>query len=483
MRALDVKAWPLTLKVPLLVLFLMVAVGSVFSHQVLTRLADTQQEHLRALTGAYLDGVSAAVIPNVLRDDVWEVFDSLDRAQDRYAGLDLVYSIVARPSGAVLAASDPRAFPTQSALPEGLMARFAGTDLRLDTAAARAFAARRLTHQARDIGTIYTEIDIGTLLAERRSVLWTLILTNAALTVGFALVGYVVVRRLVRPVDMLSEQVERLRGGDYEPIPDDRLGDPRGEFGRLFRRFNAMAAALNEKEALASRLAEEEKLASLGRLASGMAHEINNPLGGMLTAVDTLKAHGDDPAVRGTALDILQRGLLDIRNVVRSALVSYKGGADPERLTGRDLDDLRYLIRHDVRRRRLRLDWRNEVPDVIAVQGGAVRQATLNLLLNACAASPVGGTLSFAARLDHGTLIITVEDQGPGLPAPVRAAIEDVDGAKALRDGKGGLGVWMINRLVTGLGGRIAAGPGAAGGARVVLRIPLRMGGRLDHVA
>jgi hypothetical protein len=86
----------------------------------------------------------------------------------------------------------------------------------------------------------------------------------------------------------------------------------------------------------------------LGRLASGMAHEVNNPLGGMLNAIDTIQVHGNDPAVLHTSLDFLRRGFASIRN-------------DTDLLTQGDLDDLPFLVQHETGARRLRFDWQNHV--------------------------------------------------------------------------------------------------------------------------
>jgi len=167
------KSWPITLRVPLLVVLLMVGSSTIISQQVLTRLSETQSENLRALTGAYLDGLSTAVQPNVLREDIWEIFDSLDRAKHRYAGLDVLYSIVAKPDGTILAASDPRSFPTQAKVPDDLVIRLHDRGLDLDLDANRAFVRRILVYQNLEIGAIYAGIDVRGLLAERREVLWT----------------------------------------------------------------------------------------------------------------------------------------------------------------------------------------------------------------------------------------------------------------------------------------------------------------------
>lgn len=91
-----------------------------------------------------------------------------------------------------------------------------------------------------------------------------------------------------------------------------------------FSADNRMARAVDECEAMGIRLAEEEKLGSLGRLSSAIAHEINDPLGGLFRALDALKRHGDKERVRQTSISLLERGLQGIRDVVRSALHIYR---------------------------------------------------------------------------------------------------------------------------------------------------------------
>ena len=118
----------------------------------------------------------------------------------------------------------------------------------------------------------------------------SLIVTNAALTFVLALAAWLVVRRMMRPVQVLASHLETGMQRQVEPIPDAFLDKAPVEFRRLFEAFNRMAEAIRERETLSRQLVEEERLASLGRLASGMAHEINNPLGGLFNAIDTLKA-------------------------------------------------------------------------------------------------------------------------------------------------------------------------------------------------
>ncbi len=477
------RPWPLALKVPLLVAGLVIAVAVMVSQVVLSRLADDQETNLRLLTNAYLDGISAAVLPAVVRGDVWEAFDALDRARSQYAGVDARYSIIELPSGNVLAASDPVRFPVQSTLPDILRKRFPTENgLVIDGDTGRAWLSRTLRQGDYSIGRILAEIDIADLLRVRRQVLLTLILVNGGLALAFALVGYVAVKRMLRPLGVLASYVERARDGRFEPIPERHRGPLASEFGQIFDRFNAMASALSQRETLASRLAEQERYAMLGKLASGMAHEVNNPLGGMLNAIDTIQAHGNDPAVLQKSLEFLKRGLAGIRNVVRAALVTYKGGTDVATLTARDLDDLPFLVQHETGTRRLTLYWHNRIEEPIAIDGPAVRQITLNLLLNACAASPPEGTIRVVVENEGRCLAIAISDEGPGLPAALARMLEEPAAFVAPPEGTPGLGLWTCVRLVVRLGGYIRVRRPATG-TEIAVSIPFAIKERLDAVA
>jgi signal transduction histidine kinase len=470
------SSWPLQLKVPMLVAGLMVAISIAMSNIVLRRLVQDQETHLRELTASYLDGLSTAVLPYVIRRDVWETFDILDRARDRYTGVNARYTVVTLQDKSVLAASDPVRSPVGAPIPAELAEHIGSTgELVLDEDAGLAWVSRRLQQENIELGSIIAEIDISELLHVRHEVLLTLILANAATTLLFAAVGYFLARRMVRPISLLTSYVDRVRDGAVVPIPERHMVDQGTEFGRLFARFNAMAIALRERADLTSRLAEEEKVAMLGKLASGMAHEVNNPLGGMLNLVDTLRKHGHEIQIRQRSLDLLERGLTGIRNVVRATLTTYKQETPSSKLLHSELDDLQFLVQHEVARREVSLRWTNTLPDEISIDGGAVRQIALNLLLNACAASPNGGTVEFEALERDGIVILVVRDDGPGLPQNVRDFYQLPAPAGLPPRNNIGLGVWTVCLLTSRLGGRINLDRHGSTGAVISVSLPTKM--------
>lgn len=474
---------PITVKVPVVVAVFMVAIGVIASERVLGRLVAQQERHLGDLANAYLDGLASPLIEPVLRADSWEIFDILDQAKRAYATVSPIETIVVDARGDVLASSNPRHVAIGSRLPPGYPAESdPKSRVLLQEAQSRAFIDRPLVVEGRRIGAVYAELNISPLLAERREVLWTLIATNAILTLLFALLGYFAVRRMVTPMKVLAEHLDSARDGAVEPIPETMIPAGDTETGRLFRSFNRMARAVGEREALVTRLADEERLASLGRLASGVAHEINNPLGGLFNALDILKTHGDKPHARRGAIDLLDRGLRGIRDVVRSVLAVYRPEREPRDLLAADIEDLALLIAPETRRKAINLAWRNALPQEIAIPAFPVRQMVLNLLINACRAVSDGGDVALTAAAEGGLLEIEVDDSGPGLQPNVVAFLDE-KGAPGPIAGVG-LGLWVARRMASELGGTISAGTSQLGGARVRLTVPLQTtAGELSHVA
>jgi signal transduction histidine kinase len=266
-------------------------------------------------------------------------------------------------------------------------------------------------------------------------------------------------------------------------IPDTVVARVARDYRRPFAALNRLAAGVAEREALDARLAEEERMASLGRLASGMAHEINNPLGGLFNAIDTLKRHDGDAQVRRTTIDLVERGLKGIRDVVRAALMSYRADRDDRLLRPEDIEDLRLLISPEARRRGVHVRWDNELRGEVALRATAVRQIVLNLVLNACQASPRDTSPSISIVTSPNAVVLTVEDAGPGMP-PEAISLLTGTADRSAPIGKGtGLGLWMTNRLIRELNGTAVVERRSEGKTLVTVSVPTRQEMELSHVA
>lgn len=448
---LHIRKWPSSIRIPVIVVVLMVGISVVISERVLDQLSKTQRVFLQGLAFAYLDGLVASITPSVLRQDSWEIFDGIERLKPSTDNILATETVVTDKSGIVLAASDPSARQTLEPIDEIFSARFVIDDVTIDPQTKNGFAQRTIFYQNKIIGTVYAVFDITSLLEERRRVFVTLLATNTLITSMLGLVGFFAVRRMIRPIQVLETHLMDAAAGSATLINDREFPSADSEATRVYLAYNALVKSDRERQGLGRRLAEEEKLSSLGRLASGMAHEINNPLGGLMNAVDTLREHGEDRSVRERSIELIQRGLTGIREVVEATLATHR----PERLSRpverSDFFDLQLLVKPELRRKKQMLEA--ELPDSIPEHrewpAGPIRQAILNLLLNAIAASPENSVIGLKIAITEQHLEITVADQGNGMPKAAHAILRD--GNRIAPNQGEGLGLWIVRQIANDL--------------------------------
>ena len=445
------RTLPVTLRVPLITAALMILLGLVASQSVLSALGRVQDARLSETARLHVEGLSVALGPSVLRQDVWEVYDILDRARASSEGQRLLLTVVADERGHVLAATDPRRAPVGADASDFQSGAVAPEAVRMTGDPVLRVTAP-LSYQGRPIGGVVTELDVTDLLTERRNVTLWLLFGNALATAVLAFGGWLAVARILRPVGAL---VKAMGASDGAPRPIPKTEIPHGDpgFARLIETYNHMTTAVEERAEAERRLADRERFVSLGRLSSSLAHEVNNPLGGLLNAADTIHTYADRPDVVRQSAELMQRGLGHLRDVTRAILDQNRLDRAGQPLRPEDFEDLRLLFEPEAHSRNQVLDWQLAAGAVaLAGQPAApVRQVTLNLLLNAGVAAGVNGRVG-----------LTVADRGDGLSIAVSntgAAIGTADLARLMASGPlppgGGVGLRLVHDIVAGLGGRL----------------------------
>lgn len=321
-----------------------------------------------------------------------------------------------------------------------------------------------------DGGTIVVTVvgDAETFASARLGDLVRVALVDLVLALIGAGVALWAVRITLAPVEALTAE---LLGGGRPAASTTPLAPVSTEFGRLQRLMNERIAAEEERAEALLRLAEQERTAGLAHLAASIAHEVRNPLAGLMNAVSTLRRFGDDPGVRTESLDLIERGLRSIERVAGAALTTYRPAADGSGFGPRDLADLEVLVAPEARRRGVALAWDVSLDRTIPVDAAIVRQVLLNILLNAVKASGAGGRTGLSARLCDGELEVTVSDTGPGLPSDVRRFL--AGGSADPFPRPGALGLWTVMRLLDDIGGRLAIDTHPGRGTTVTINAPL----------
>jgi two-component system, NtrC family, sensor kinase len=341
-------------------------------------------------------------------------------------------------------------------------------------------------------GAVVGALCVGVLrapfVASRNTTIGILLVIVSAIATLILLLLIIATRQVLRPIDRVVAMTGRVAGGDLSA----RVGiRPAGELGQLCAAVDRMADAVAEREAqleLATRrqISQSEKLASIGRLAAGVAHEVNNPLTGVLTFTHLLlhKPNLDDQD--RADLDLVIRETTRVRDIVRGLLDFAR-----ERPTRRQCLDVNEVLRQSTRLLRGQKEFGGIVIEerlaetLPQVQGdpNQLQQVFLNLSLNACESMPRGGLLVITTETREGEVAVSFSDTGAGIrQEDLERIFEPFFTTKPVGEGTG-LGLSVTYGIVKQHGGTLGVKSAIGKGTTftVTLPIELKEDGGADH--
>lgn len=329
------------------------------------------------------------------------------------------------------------------------------------------------------IGILYAGLLEQPFLAARTEVMLTfLIVCLVGLVVVFVLT-YVLTRTTIRPLEEIAAATRQIAAGHLDVRVKTGAHD---EIGVLAASFNTMLDALqatkreledwartlevkvqertDELVAVQARMAQSERLASIGRLAAGVAHGINNPLGGILTlTMLALEDCGDDHPMRAD-LETIVKQTQRCREIVKGLLdFSRQTDVRASKLDVNPIIDSalslleRQALFHNIKTVRR---FQDDLPPVF-VDPGQLQEVIINIVLNAVDAMEENGVLMVETRTDpgRGQVVIGISDTGKGIPPDVVPLVfEPFFTTKKVGQGTG-LGLAIVHGIVTRAGGTV----------------------------
>lgn len=347
--------------------------------------------------------------------------------------------------------------------------------------------------------------DAAALAARRRAIA----ISAVVIAVSMALIAAIVYRSVYVPTLRLRRVTERLAGGDLTVEVDSSRSD---ELGRLARSFNRMARALAEADAelrdwsrtleervrqktaqlelLNVQLIRAEKSAALGRMAATVAHELNNPLSGILTharlasrRVARLVPDGEEQQRIIGALDLICSEAMRCGNIVRDLLTySRQGSAEFRPAALHDLvDRALQVVAHHTELRGIAVERRLELADDrLMCDPEQIIQALIALFINSIEAMNEGGRLTVSTGADvagDNRIQIRVSDTGVGIPPEVQAHIFDPFFSTKEETKGVGLGLAVVYGIVQRHEGRIDVESRPGHGTTFIIALPRELPG------
>ena len=467
MPILRPKSWPLAIKLSLTITAVVTVVGfmigSVMVVQDWKRFHEVLGEKALLLT----ESIAITTPKAMLRKDHWSLYLSLKNMASSKPGIkrnhDIITAMILDADGKVQAHLHPDQNPMgllfspeneveQNLYHQAMNAR-EPIVLSSDGFSKTGFqeGVVPLFSDQKYLGVVRVRLSVAQLYEKaKNSAVIILTLTFFFVLIGSVL-GTLISRHMVKPLAAVTQGLEAVGRGemtDFSPIPITQ----KDEIGRLSVTFNNIMSELAEKKMLEEEIVMSEKLVALGRITAGVAHEVNNPLAGLLNCIDTLRKHPDDKELIDRYLPVIDQGLHKIKEIVHNLLVGLKIEEGNEFVSIDNIDKLHDLINAEIGDRKINLSWENHTNKELFIPG-KLEQITCNLLKNALESLSDSGTIIFRMYQENAYLVIEVSDNGPGIPSNIKSQL--FDPFFTTKPNGTGLGLWIVYRLVHNMEGII----------------------------
>lgn len=299
-------------------------------------------------------------------------------------------------------------------------------------------------------------------------------------------------RSFTRPVSELAQAAQRVKSGDLNFEVETTQ---QNEVGALARTFNEMIAGLRRNRELEEQLQRAERSAVVGRLASGIAHEIRNPLNFMNLSIDHLREKFVAPNTPSAAAESARAEAVNILGLIKdeigrlNRLVSdFLSYGRPARLKLREVDaralleEVLGLVRAQAEqqgvRTSLRVDDRESADTHFTVDAEQIKTCFSNLIINAVQAMPEGGALDVVLTPAEMHLTVSITDTGHGI-AP--EALEQIfEPYYSTKETGIGLGLPLTKKLIEDHGGEITVSSEPGRGTTFTVQLPRAAAWRED---